>query len=262
MFRRRNERADQETDREPRTEAEMRDRRAHRRRGLTRGVATLVGAGAAGLLIWLATQTGDQTTGDYWALYGLLAAAGLALALSQLLGGWTKWGWPRISSGVFLLGFVPVLIAGGWILLAHQPSDNWFQETAVNWAGDIGLGGLVDDFEALLPALALGIGLVFGFTFDTTGPRVAEERVAERRAPVTTPAPVEERAAADEPLTAERRTIPATMPDPEAEAEEEPSAPRRWFSRRRTATTPSDRGGTAVQERPATPAAPPTDDDR
>ena len=32
---------------------------------------------------------------------GIVAGAGLTMALSQLFGGWTKWGWPRISAGVF-----------------------------------------------------------------------------------------------------------------------------------------------------------------
>ena len=43
------------------------------------------------------------------------------IALSQLLGGWTKWGWPQVSGKVFLVGFLPTLIAGGWILAAQEP---------------------------------------------------------------------------------------------------------------------------------------------
>ena len=35
--------------------------------GTVRGVATLAGAGAAGLLIWLSTQIGQDSTGGYWA---------------------------------------------------------------------------------------------------------------------------------------------------------------------------------------------------
>ena len=62
--------------------------------GITRGVATLIGAAVAGFLIWLAAQMGDGSAGEYWATYGLIAAAGLTMALSQILGGWTKWGWP------------------------------------------------------------------------------------------------------------------------------------------------------------------------
>jgi hypothetical protein len=193
-----------------------RGRRGEYARGVARGVMTLLGAGAAGLLLWLATQVGDDSTGGYWAVYGLLAAAGLALALSQLLGGWTKWGWPKISAAVFLLGFLPVLVAGGWLLLAHQPDDGGFRGDVLNWSDDIGIGGFVEDLREYLPVVAFGIGLVFGFTFDTKGPRVREAPVAERRRDVE-PVPVHERAAADEPLTAERGTVPATTPDAEGE---------------------------------------------
>ncbi|MBD0291546.1 MAG: hypothetical protein ICV74_09845, partial [Thermoleophilia bacterium] len=87
--------------------------------GLVRALFTLAGVAAAGFLIWLA-QTfdyGGSTTG-FWVAAALLAGAGLALGLSQLFGGWTKWGWPTLSPTVFLLGFLPTLVVGGWILLA------------------------------------------------------------------------------------------------------------------------------------------------
>ena len=90
------------------------------------------------------------------------------MALSQILGGWTKWGWPRLSAGVFLLGFLPVLLVGGWVLLARQPAD--FFNTS-NWSRDLGVDGVVGDLGEVLAAVAFGIGLTFGFTFDTVGPR-------------------------------------------------------------------------------------------
>src|SRR4029078_11484672 len=89
--------------------------------GLTRGTITLLGAAAAGLLVWLATQIDNGSNGGYWAVYGLIAAAGLTMAFSQILGGWTKWGWPRLSLNVFLIGFIPVLIAAGWGGVLPQP---------------------------------------------------------------------------------------------------------------------------------------------
>lgn len=135
---------------------------------------TLIGAGAAGLLLWLATQFRTESTGEYWAWLGFIAAAGLTMALSQLLGGWTKWGWPRVSGTVFLVGFLPAFVAGGLVLLHAQPGSDPF---GADWAGDLGLGGLAEDMTAVLPALAFGIGLVFGLTFDTTGPRVARDGV-------------------------------------------------------------------------------------
>ena len=198
--------------------------------GLTRGVSTLVGAGVAGFLIWLATQMGQGSSAEYWATYGLLAAAGLTMALSQIVGGWTKWGLPRLSAGVFLLGFLPVLVAGGWVLLARQPAD--FFNTS-NWSRDLGIDGVVGSLGELLAAVAFGVGLVFGLTFDTAGPP-REVEVDERAVAHTRPAPVPvardadhdrvHTRDADEPLTAER----------EADAEvAEPDRGRRFGLRRR-----------------------------
>ena len=153
--------------------------------GTVRGVFTLVGAAAAGLLIWIATQISQGTTGGYWAVQGILAGAGLTMALSQLFGGWTKWGWPRVSGRVFLIGFLPVLVCSGWVLLAGQPSANWFQEHITDWSGSLSIDGLVDDLRTYLGVLAFGLGLVFGFTFDTAGPsrpRLAPVVYKERRA--------------------------------------------------------------------------------
>ena len=134
--------------------------------GVTRGIATLAGAAVAGVLLWFATQIGTETASEYWATYGLIAAAGLTMALSQILGGWTKWGWPRFSLGVFLIGFLPVLVVGLWVLLARQPDD--LMNTS-NWSRDLGIFGAVADLGNVLPAIAFGIGLVFGLSFDTAG---------------------------------------------------------------------------------------------
>jgi hypothetical protein len=171
-----------------------------------RGVSTVVGAGIAGLLIWISTQIGEGTTGGYWAVYGLLAGAGLTMALSQLFGGWTKWGWPQISLGVFLIGFLPVLVCAGWVLLSGQPDANWFQRHVTSWSGHLGIGGLVDDLREYLGVLAFGLGLVFGFTFDTSGP-FARPGV-QRGVPVRREEPVIHRP----PPVAEEPTRPAEPP--------------------------------------------------
>jgi MFS family permease len=145
--------------------------------GLTRASLTLIGAAAAGVLLWLATtilpdDVSDATLGGYWAAFGLVALGGLAMALSQLLGGWTKWGWPRVSSHVFLVAFLPTLIVGGWMLAAHEPETYWLGRHVRSSSGDIGIDGLVESLGLMIPAIAFGIGLVFGLTFDTTGPRI------------------------------------------------------------------------------------------
>jgi len=184
--------------------------------GVTRGISTLAGAALAGVLLWFATQIGTETSGDYWATYGLIAAAGLTMALSQILGGWTKWGWPRFSIGVFTLGFLPVLVAGGWILLARQPAD-WMNTS--NWSRDLGIFGAVADVGNILPAIAFGIGLVFGLSFDTSGPqREVVEHDLRRDATVpvaSTRSDVRDTRASDAPATADRGAYadpPATVP--------------------------------------------------
>ena len=140
--------------------------------GLVRALFTLAGVAAAGFLIWLAsTFDWDGSTSGFWIAAALLAGAGLALGLSQLFGGWTKWGWPTLSPTVFLLGFLPTLIVGGWILLAKQPQDGVQEGRVDGWSDDIGIGGLVDALFELWPAIPLIIGLILAFSFDTTGPR-------------------------------------------------------------------------------------------
>jgi hypothetical protein len=191
--------------------------------GLTRATTTLLGAAVAGFLIWLATQFSNDTLGGYWTRIGLVAGAGLVMALSQLLGGWTKWGWPRFSVPVLLVAFVPIAIVCLWVILAGQPVETWFSRHVASWSGDIGIRGLVSDLVHFIPVLAFGGGLVFGFAFDTSGPVV-------RRGPVVTdetarPVPVEDRVAADEPLTAERGAVPVTTHDGDYARTATPAAP-------------------------------------
>ena len=181
--------------------------------GLTRATTTLIAAAVAGLLIWFATQVDGDSVGGFWAEYGLIAAAGLVMALSQLLGGWTKWGWPRLSVPFLLTAFVPIALVSLWIVLAAEPGNGWFHRHVVSWSNDIGISSLVDDLKEYVAVFSFGIGLVFGFTFDTTGPRRHDADVA----PATTTtrrglfgrrrevAPSDDgRVAADEPVTRER----------------------------------------------------------
>jgi drug/metabolite transporter superfamily protein YnfA len=159
--------------------------------GLTRATVTLIAAGISGLLIWFATQIGTSTNGDYWAAYGVIAAAGLVMALSQLLGGWTKWGWPRISITVFLWAFIPAAIVVLWIVVFHQPHHGLGRNHFRKWSNDIGIDGFVRDFKDYVGVLSFGLGLLLGYAFDTTGPIVHRKRnkapagptVAERTAP-------------------------------------------------------------------------------
>ena len=184
----------------------------------------VVFSAAAGFLIWLAAQIGNDQIGGYWARVGLVAGAGLLMALSQLLGGWTKWGWPRLSLAVFVTAFIPVAIVSLWIILAGEPGSGWFHNHVMSWSRGIHVSGLVTDFLYYIPVLAFGTGLVFGFSFDTTGPVVRDRDVVVepdresvpvdngrrslfgRRSATTTT----DGRAADEPLTADRDATTTT----------------------------------------------------
>jgi hypothetical protein len=138
---------------------------------VVRGLTTLLGVAAAGLLVWLATGFDLGSTGEYWAAMGILAAAGVCLGLSQILGGWTKWGTPTIDLGVFLLALVPTFVAVGGILVATRPTGTEEGEQVSGWIRDIRLGGLAEDLIAFQGVLAFGLGVVLAFTLDTRGPR-------------------------------------------------------------------------------------------
>jgi len=168
--------------------------------GWNRAVATLVGAGVAGFLLWLAAQIGRGSTGGYWAAYGIVAGAGLVLALTQLRG---RGGHPP---GTFLLAFLPVLICAGWVLLAMQPHGDWFRNHVLSWSGDVGIRGVVTDIGTWVGVLAFGIGYVFGTVLEPSmvGRR---ERVVAPAAPAPTPVVTHEPAAANEPTTAEREEV-------------------------------------------------------
>jgi hypothetical protein len=217
--------------------------------GLTRGAVTLIGVAVAGFLIWFGASAlpgdGDATQGEFWWAVALIAAAGLVMALSQLLGGWTKWGWPHISRNVFLLGFLPALIAGGWAVAAAEPGDHWLGSHVREWSEDIGLESLVGDLVKAWPALAFGVGLVLGFTLDTKGPRREPEEAA---------------AGVPEPEAPARDVEPDDRPVPVREGETpQPEAPPRDVE-------PDDRpvpvreGETPQPEAPPRSGVPPRDE--
>jgi hypothetical protein len=138
---------------------------------VVRGLTTLLGVAAAGLLIWVASTFDLASTGEYWTAMGILAGAGACLGLSQLLGGWTKWGAPTFSPGVFLLGFLPTFVVVGGILVATRPTGTEEGEQVAQWIRDIGLGGVAGDLIVFQGVLAFGLGIVLTFTLDTRGPR-------------------------------------------------------------------------------------------
>jgi hypothetical protein len=178
-----------------------------RRYGLydaTRGLTIACAAGVAGLLLWVATLVGTQSAGRFWAATGIVAGAGLLLALSQVVGGWTNGLRVRLSPATFGGAFLPVLVCVGWILLASQPGHGWEEGRIASWSQSIGLAGLIHDLALWHGVLAFGFGLVLGFAVDTV-PAAIVEQVLPLREPAAATAP------ADEPLTAERGRAPAPV---------------------------------------------------
>jgi hypothetical protein len=148
-----------------------------RRYGLydaTRGLTTALAAGVAGVLLWVATLVGVGSVTRFWESMGLVAAGGLVVALSQVIGGWTKGHGVRISPATFLLAFVPVLVCAGWILMATQPGSGWHEGTIASWSRSIGVFGLVHALGLWHGVLAFGLGLMLGLSFDTVPSPVAE----------------------------------------------------------------------------------------
>jgi hypothetical protein len=170
--------------------------------GLTRAGATLLGAAAAGVLLWLAAQLGRHSNGSYWAAYALVAAAGLVFAISQWRG---RTGHPP---AMLVLVFLPVLIVSGWVLFAMQPHGNWFRSHVVSWSGDAHIGTIVRDIGTWLGVLAFGIGYTLGAAFEPAPRRVEE---------VVVPPAAYDRPAADEPVAAERREVEDGVPTRDAD---------------------------------------------
>jgi hypothetical protein len=162
--------------------------------GATRATTTLLAVALAGFLFWVGAKVVDPlhaqglSAGDFWLWMATLAAAGFVMALAQLVGGWTKWGWPRISIPVFVGAFLPGLIAGLWVLFFHQPGSSWVSTHVRNWSDDIGIDNLVSELGIAVPAIGFALGLLFGLTFDTTGPTIPPAPVVEE--PVEPGAPV------------------------------------------------------------------------
>jgi hypothetical protein len=181
-----------------------------RRYGLydaTRGLTMVAAAGGAGVLLWAATLVGQQTDKRFWAEMAIVAGAGLVIALSQVIGGWTKGLRLRVSPSTFLLAFLPMLIVVGWIMMASQPGHGWYEGTFVSWSRQAGILGLVHDLALWHGVLAFGFGLVLGLSFDTVPALEPVMAPAAAAAPVLTrPAPAWS-ATASEPVTAERREV-------------------------------------------------------
>lgn len=191
-----------------------------RRHGIydgTRGLTIALAAGVAGLLVWTATLVGVQSVTRFWEAMAIVAAAGLLMALAQVLGSWTHGGRVRISPTTFLLAFIPTLVCVGWILLATQPGSGWYEARFVAWSHSIGVFGLVHSLGLWHGVLAFGFGLVLGMTFDTVPVEEPAVAPAVRTAGAAPAGPVrDERVGADQrgPWYRRRRTAEEDADEP------------------------------------------------
>lgn len=178
----------------------------------SRGLTLALAAALAGLGLWGAAQVGTQSTGRFWLAMAIVAAAGLLIPLASHVGTWTKGLRLRFSPTAFVVAFLPVLVCVGWILIATQPGSGWQEGRIDRWSNSIGILGLVHSIGLWRGALAFGFGLMLGLSLDGV-PAPAVETASAYAGPVA----AGRRPAADEPVTAERRTM-AQRPAPGAPA--------------------------------------------
>jgi hypothetical protein len=188
----------------------------------TRGLTLALFVGVAGVALWGAAQVGTTTTGRFWIAMAMVAGAGLALALINQVGTWTKGLRLRLAPGAFVLGFLPVLVCAGWILVATQPGSGWQEGKLDSWSTSIGILGVVHALGLWHGVLAFGLGLMLGLSVDGVPATMLETEPAYAP-PAQTAVPP----ASDEPTTAERR----------------------WTRRRPGAPTPQTGQTTEVRER-------------
>ena len=181
-----------------------------------RALTTLAGAAAAGFLLWFAPHFDRWTTGGYWGVMALMAVAGVLVGLSQLHG---RDGNPTAS---FLVAFLPVLAAAGWVILAAQPQGNWIRDHILSWSGDMRIDHAVHNLGEHVAVLAFGLGVVFGLTFEPRMVRRSPKKADMAPTPAAA-APSPPPAAADPPVKEPAIEEPAAQ---QAEADEQkPAAP-------------------------------------
>lgn len=115
----------------------------------SRALAVLIGAAAAGALIWFAGRFDRSTSHDYWISLGLVAAAGFVLGLAQRV---------QAMQAAGLLVSLVVAIVTVWVAFAAQPSPG----DVSRWSHDIGIGSVVNDLGVHGSVLAFGMGVVVG----------------------------------------------------------------------------------------------------
>ena len=153
--------------------------------GLTRATTTVFAAATAGFLLWIGTRFSNDQIGGYWARLGLLAVAGLVMALPRLVCGRGKLESSGAVIAVLLFAFVPVAAVSLWVIVAGEPRAGSFHNHVLLWTRDIHVSGLVTDLLSYAPVLAFATGLVFGCSFVTTRSEMRDRQVVDPCGTVT-----------------------------------------------------------------------------
>ena len=117
-----------------------------RRYGLydaTRGLMTALAVGLAGLLLWVATQVGEQSTARFWAAMGIVAAGASCSPCCRLSAAGRAGSGSGSRRGRCCSACCRHSSSTGWILLATQPGNGWHEGRFVSWSHDLGLMGIV-----------------------------------------------------------------------------------------------------------------------
>ncbi len=157
---------------------------------MTKALSTLVGIGVAAVLIWAASQIHRDSTGGYWGEIAVLASAGLVVGIARLPGSGAN-GSLRLAPGTLVVGFLPALVAGGWVLLAAQPNRGWLERHVSAWSGDVGVGSIAGDLGFYAPVIAFSLGLTLGLVVERRAAAPALAPADARPARATEPADVD-----------------------------------------------------------------------
>ncbi len=162
-------------------------------------------------MLWFAPHFNRWTTSGYWGLIAVTMLAGLMIGVSQLHG---RDGSPTAG---FLLVFLPLLIAAGWVILAAEPRGSWVRNHVLVWSADMGIGRAVHNLGEHVAILGFGLGLVFGLMF--------EPRMVRRRQRIELAARVDVAVPSPPPAPADRTAEEVTLVEPPAEQREMDAAP-------------------------------------
>jgi hypothetical protein len=165
----------------------------------------LIATGIAGALLWAASRVHRGTTAGFWAEVAMIAIAGLVLAFGRLIG-FGATGRVHATLPMLIIGFLPALVVGGWVLLASQPNASSLERHMLSWSGGIQVDTVVKTLAVYAPVVAFGLGSLLGLVFERAPVSVAGGELAQPSRPLP----------ADEPTSIDSRRIPTPADEREA----------------------------------------------